>query len=265
MRRWIVDRERLINDTGAPRSCSSSSAPRRGPTGSATQVARDAQASSSPVRISIRREHLKDWPLERAPFLLEASVPGVFAAGDVRHESVKRVASAVGEGSVAVISSIATSRRSSGTGATVSAAVASTRRLLAASVAASAVLASLSSSSCRGGDCLSLSFRARPGADRRLPAGGGRDRPACALDWSPTRRSSTRRRRSGVILLLFTIGIEFSLEKLARSRRSSSAAAGSGGAGQRSRRWRCCCRSASTGGPASSPGFSSRSRRPRSC
>ena len=46
--------------------------------------------------------HLRGWPLERAPFLLEASVPGIFAAGDVRHESVKRVASAVGEGSVAV-------------------------------------------------------------------------------------------------------------------------------------------------------------------
>jgi thioredoxin reductase (NADPH) len=45
---------------------------------------------------------LKAWPLDRSPFLLEASVPGVFAAGDVRHESVKRVASAVGEGSVAV-------------------------------------------------------------------------------------------------------------------------------------------------------------------
>ena len=47
-------------------------------------------------------EHLKDWPLQRPPFLLEASVPGVFAAGDIRHESVKRVASAVGEGSEAV-------------------------------------------------------------------------------------------------------------------------------------------------------------------
>lgn len=47
-------------------------------------------------------DQLKSWPLERPPFLLEASVPGVFAAGDVRHESVKRVASAVGEGSVAV-------------------------------------------------------------------------------------------------------------------------------------------------------------------
>ncbi len=45
---------------------------------------------------------LDGWPLERAPFLLETSVPGVFVAGDVRAESVKRVASAVGEGSVAV-------------------------------------------------------------------------------------------------------------------------------------------------------------------
>jgi thioredoxin reductase (NADPH) len=49
-------------------------------------------------------EHdLRGWPLERPPYLLEASVPGVFAAGDVRHGSVKRVASAVGEGSVAVM------------------------------------------------------------------------------------------------------------------------------------------------------------------
>jgi len=43
-----------------------------------------------------------DWPLRRAPFLLETSVPGVFAVGDVRANSVKRVASAVGEGSMAV-------------------------------------------------------------------------------------------------------------------------------------------------------------------
>ena len=42
------------------------------------------------------------WRLERDPFLLETSVPGVFAVGDVRHNSVKRVASAVGEGSVAI-------------------------------------------------------------------------------------------------------------------------------------------------------------------
>jgi thioredoxin reductase (NADPH) len=44
----------------------------------------------------------KGWPLDRDPYLLEASIPGVFVAGDVRHQSVKRVASAVGEGSIAV-------------------------------------------------------------------------------------------------------------------------------------------------------------------
>lgn len=44
----------------------------------------------------------KTWQETREPFLLETSVPGVFVAGDVRHGSVKRVASAVGEGSIAV-------------------------------------------------------------------------------------------------------------------------------------------------------------------
>ena len=44
----------------------------------------------------------KGWILDRDPFLLETNVPGVFAVGDVRHGSVKRVASGVGEGSVAV-------------------------------------------------------------------------------------------------------------------------------------------------------------------
>ncbi len=43
-----------------------------------------------------------DWPLDRDPYHLETSVPGVFVAGDVRAESVKRVASAVGEGAMAV-------------------------------------------------------------------------------------------------------------------------------------------------------------------
>ncbi len=42
------------------------------------------------------------WDLERAPYLLESSIPGVFVAGDVRAEAVKRVASAVGEGALAV-------------------------------------------------------------------------------------------------------------------------------------------------------------------
>ena len=44
----------------------------------------------------------QDWPLQRAPFLLETTTPGVFAAGDVRHGAIKRVASAVGEGSTAI-------------------------------------------------------------------------------------------------------------------------------------------------------------------
>jgi thioredoxin reductase (NADPH) len=42
------------------------------------------------------------WPLDRSPLLLETSMPGVFAAGDIRHGAVKRVASAVGEGSIAI-------------------------------------------------------------------------------------------------------------------------------------------------------------------
>src|SRR5207244_5209607 len=42
------------------------------------------------------------WPLSRPPFLLETSRPGIFAVGDVRAGNIKRVASAVGEGSIAV-------------------------------------------------------------------------------------------------------------------------------------------------------------------
>jgi thioredoxin reductase (NADPH) len=44
----------------------------------------------------------RGWPLDRDPYYLEASVPGVFAAGDARANSVKRVASAVGEGAMAI-------------------------------------------------------------------------------------------------------------------------------------------------------------------
>lgn len=47
-------------------------------------------------------ERPKGWSLDRDPFLLETNIPGIFAVGDVRHGSVKRVASGVGEGSVAV-------------------------------------------------------------------------------------------------------------------------------------------------------------------
>jgi thioredoxin reductase (NADPH) len=48
------------------------------------------------------KDRPKGWTLERDPFLLETNIPGIFAVGDVRHGSVKRVASGVGEGSVAV-------------------------------------------------------------------------------------------------------------------------------------------------------------------
>jgi thioredoxin reductase (NADPH) len=52
----------------------------------------------------LSREQLAaaQWPLARAPYLLETSVPGVFAVGDVRSGNIKRVASAVGEGSIAI-------------------------------------------------------------------------------------------------------------------------------------------------------------------
>jgi thioredoxin reductase (NADPH) len=42
------------------------------------------------------------WPVNRQPYLLETNLPGVFAVGDVRRGSIKRVASAVGEGSIAI-------------------------------------------------------------------------------------------------------------------------------------------------------------------
>lgn len=47
-------------------------------------------------------KHPQNWPLNRDPYYLETNVPGIFAAGDVRHGSVKRCASAVGEGAMAV-------------------------------------------------------------------------------------------------------------------------------------------------------------------
>jgi thioredoxin reductase (NADPH) len=50
----------------------------------------------------VDRRHPRGWTDERDPWPLETNVPGVFVAGDVRSESVKRVASAVGEGAMAV-------------------------------------------------------------------------------------------------------------------------------------------------------------------
>jgi thioredoxin reductase (NADPH) len=45
---------------------------------------------------------LPDWDIVRVPFPLETSMPGIFCAGDVRHDSIKRVSSGVGEGSMAI-------------------------------------------------------------------------------------------------------------------------------------------------------------------
>ncbi len=50
-----------------------------------------------------KSQHFRGWNQKRDPFLLETSVPGIFVAGDVRHNSVKRVASGVGEGSIAIM------------------------------------------------------------------------------------------------------------------------------------------------------------------
>jgi thioredoxin reductase (NADPH) len=69
----------------------------------AGSVERDQQGYVLTGRDLLRDRALRaGWPLQRAPLLLESSVPGVFAAGDVRAGSVKRVASAAGEGAIAV-------------------------------------------------------------------------------------------------------------------------------------------------------------------
>src|SRR5829696_2915260 len=66
-------------------------------------VARDPQGFILTGRSLVRGgRRPKGWHLDRDPFFLETSVPGIFAAGDVRQRSVKRVASAVGEGAMAV-------------------------------------------------------------------------------------------------------------------------------------------------------------------
>ncbi len=52
--------------------------------------------------LKVEGKMARSWNQPRDPYLLETSVPGVFVAGDVRHGSVKRVASAVGEGSISV-------------------------------------------------------------------------------------------------------------------------------------------------------------------
>ena len=65
-------------------------------------VARDPQGYLLTGQLAAAEDLDPAWPLERPPMLLETSTPGVFAAGDVRSRSVKRVAAAVGEGATAV-------------------------------------------------------------------------------------------------------------------------------------------------------------------
>ena len=66
------------------------------------EVARDDRGFLVTGQDLLIRAEEPRWPLPRVPFALETSVPGVFAAGDVRLDSMKRVASAVGEGAMAV-------------------------------------------------------------------------------------------------------------------------------------------------------------------
>ena len=65
-------------------------------------VARDPQGYLLTGELAAGTDAAPAWPLERSPMLLETNVPGVFAAGDVRSRSVKRVAAAVGEGATTV-------------------------------------------------------------------------------------------------------------------------------------------------------------------
>jgi thioredoxin reductase (NADPH) len=65
-------------------------------------VARDARGFVLTGQDLLASSSTTTWPLARAPYALETSVPGVFAAGDVRLDSMKRVASAVGEGAMAI-------------------------------------------------------------------------------------------------------------------------------------------------------------------
>jgi thioredoxin reductase (NADPH) len=66
-------------------------------------IARDDQGFLlTGMDLQAPERHTYGWSLDRDPFVLETSAPGIFVAGDVRHGSIKRVASAVGEGAVVV-------------------------------------------------------------------------------------------------------------------------------------------------------------------
>ena len=85
----------------ATSSCSSAQNLEQSGSRASSRVTRGA--SCSRVRIFFATgKRPRGWNLDRDPYYLEASVPGVFAAGDVRANSIKRVASAVGEGAMAI-------------------------------------------------------------------------------------------------------------------------------------------------------------------
>jgi thioredoxin reductase (NADPH) len=69
-----------------------------------SELVRDAQGYICTGRdvLDLETAAHQHWPLERDPYLLETSLPGIFAAGDVRHGSIKRVAAGVGEGSMSI-------------------------------------------------------------------------------------------------------------------------------------------------------------------
>jgi thioredoxin reductase (NADPH) len=65
-------------------------------------VARDERGFIlSGIDLACEGQRRADWPLERQPYALETSTPGVFVSGDVRKDSVKRLTSAAGEGATA--------------------------------------------------------------------------------------------------------------------------------------------------------------------
>jgi thioredoxin reductase (NADPH) len=72
-------------------------------------IGADAETSWLPATVQrdargyvVTGRDVADWPLTRSPYALETSVPGIFAAGDVRSGSIKRVAAGVGEGSMVI-------------------------------------------------------------------------------------------------------------------------------------------------------------------
>ena len=76
--------------------------PSPAPIGSRTAIARDPHGFVVTGADLSHDRLLDDWRLARVPYPYETSFPGVFAVGDVRSRSVKRVANAVGEGSAAI-------------------------------------------------------------------------------------------------------------------------------------------------------------------